>query len=87
MDAFSLEERTAVVTGTSRGIGAAIATALDAGGRTGRPRRPLGRIDLTAVAAGLAHEPVVLAIDLAEPDAPMTVAAAARSRWDAWTCS
>ena len=33
--------------------------------------------DLTAVAAGLEHEPVVIAVDLAEPDAPTTVAAAA----------
>ena len=76
MDAFSLEDRTAVVTGASRGIGAAIATALDAAGaRVALVARSAD--DLTAVAAGLEHEPVVIAVDLAEPDAPMTVAAAA----------
>ena len=76
MDAFSLEDRTAVVTGASRGIGAAIATALDAAGaRVALVARSAD--DLTAVAAGLEHEPVVIAVDLAEPDAPTTVAAAA----------
>ena len=76
MDAFSLEGRTAVVTGASRGIGAAIATALDAAGaRVALVARSAD--DLAAVAAGLEHEPVVIAVDLAEPDAPTTVAAAA----------
>jgi NAD(P)-dependent dehydrogenase (short-subunit alcohol dehydrogenase family) len=76
VDAFSLEDRTAVVTGASRGIGAAIATALDAAGaRVALVARSAD--DLTAVAAGLEHEPVVIAVDLAEPDAPTTVAAAA----------
>ena len=76
MDAFSLEDRTAVVTGASRGIGAAIATALDAAGaRVALVARSAD--DLTAVAAALEHEPVVIAVDLAEPDAPTTVAAAA----------
>ena len=76
MDAFSLEDRTAVVTGASRGIGAAIATALDAAGaRVALVARSAD--DLAAVAAGLEHEPVVIAVDLAEPDAPTTVAAAA----------
>ena len=76
MDAFSLEDRTAVVTGASRGIGAAIATALDAAGaRVGLVARSTD--DLVAVAAGLEHEPVVIACDLAAPDAPTTVAAAA----------
>ena len=76
MDAFSLEDRTAVVTGASRGIGAAIATALDAAGaRVALVARSAD--DLAAIAAGLEHEPVVIAVDLAEPDAPTTVAAAA----------
>jgi NAD(P)-dependent dehydrogenase (short-subunit alcohol dehydrogenase family) len=76
VDAFSLEDRTAVVTGASRGIGAAIATALDAAGaRVALVARSAD--DLAAVAAGLEHEPVVIAVDLAEPDAPTTVAAAA----------
>jgi NAD(P)-dependent dehydrogenase (short-subunit alcohol dehydrogenase family) len=76
VDAFSLEDRTAVVTGASRGIGAAIATALDAAGaRVALVARSAD--DLTAVAAGLEHEPVVIAVDLSEPDAPTTVAAAA----------
>ena len=76
MDAFSLEDRTAVVTGASRGIGAAIATALDAAGaRVALVARSAD--DLAAVAAGLEHEPVVIVVDLAEPDAPTTVTAAA----------
>jgi NAD(P)-dependent dehydrogenase (short-subunit alcohol dehydrogenase family) len=76
VDAFSLEDRTAVVTGASRGIGAAIATALDAAGaRVALVARSAD--DLAAVAAGLEHEPAVIAVDLAEPDAPTTVAAAA----------
>ena len=76
MDAFSLEDRAAVVTGASRGIGAAIATALDAAGaRVALVARSAD--DLSAVAAGLEHEAVVIAVDLSEPDAPTTVAAAA----------
>jgi NAD(P)-dependent dehydrogenase (short-subunit alcohol dehydrogenase family) len=76
VDVFSLEDRTAVVTGASRGIGAAIATALDAAGaRVALVARSAD--DLAAVAAGLEHEPAVIAVDLAEPDAPTTVAAAA----------
>jgi len=76
VDAFSLEDRTAVVTGASRGIGAAIATALDAAGaRVALVARSAD--DLSAVAAGLEHEAVVIAVDLSEPDAPTTVAAAA----------
>ncbi len=76
MDAFSLEDRTAVVTGASRGIGAAIATALDAAGaQVALVARSAD--DLTAVAAALEHEPVVITVDLADPDAPTTVAAAA----------
>jgi NAD(P)-dependent dehydrogenase (short-subunit alcohol dehydrogenase family) len=76
VDAFSLEDRTAVVTGASRGIGAAIATALDAAGaRVALVARSAD--DLAAVAAGLEHGPAVIAVDLAEPDAPTTVAAAA----------
>jgi NAD(P)-dependent dehydrogenase (short-subunit alcohol dehydrogenase family) len=80
-DAFSLAGRTAVVTGASRGIGAAIAVALDAAGaRVALVARSAD--DLTAVAGGLEHDPVVVATDLAEPDAPATVAAAALAALD-----
>lgn len=78
---FSLEGRTALVTGASRGIGAAIAAALDrAGARvvlTGRDRALL-----EGVAAGLANDPVVLTADLARPDAPARLAAEALDRLD-----
>ena len=57
MDAFSLDGRTAVVTGASRGIGAAVASALDtAGARVALVAR--SEDDLAKVAAELAHEPL-----------------------------
>ncbi len=69
MTAFSLEGRTALVTGASRGIGASIASALDrAGARVGLAAR--NRVQLEHVAAGLRHCPVVLGADLAERDEP-----------------
>ena len=71
-----LSGRYALVTGASRGIGAAIAAGLDAAGArvvlVARDRAGLER-----VAAGLAHDPVVLIADLAEPAAPERVAAEA----------
>jgi len=73
MDDFSLAGRTALVTGASRGIGAAIAVALDAAGArvalTGRDRE---RLD--GVASRLAHSPVVLTADLADAAAPESLA-------------
>jgi NAD(P)-dependent dehydrogenase (short-subunit alcohol dehydrogenase family) len=69
VNAFSLEGRTAVVTGASRGIGAAIARALDAAGaRVGLVARH--REGLEAVAAELVHDPVVVVSDLAGAEAP-----------------
>lgn len=76
MTTLSLAGRTAIVTGASRGIGAATARALDDSG---------ARVVLVArsgdaladVATGLRHDPVVLAADLGADDAPATVAAAA----------
>jgi len=76
VDAFSLEGRTAIVTGASRGIGAAVASALDAAGaRVALVAR--SEDDLAKVAAALGHEPLVIGADLAEPDAPDAVAEAA----------
>jgi NAD(P)-dependent dehydrogenase (short-subunit alcohol dehydrogenase family) len=70
---FSLEGRAALVTGASRGIGAATARALDRSGArvalTGRSAR-----DLDEVATELAHDPVVIAGDLRDPDAPAAIA-------------
>jgi NAD(P)-dependent dehydrogenase (short-subunit alcohol dehydrogenase family) len=69
MERTSLEGRTAVVTGASRGIGAAIARALDgAGARVALVAR--GRDELEAVARELGNRPVVLPADLAEPSVP-----------------
>ncbi|TMA64381.1 MAG: SDR family NAD(P)-dependent oxidoreductase, partial [Deltaproteobacteria bacterium] len=69
--AEALAGRTALVSGAGRGIGAAIARALDAAGArvalVARTER-----ELRAVAAGLAHDPLVVAADLgtaAGPDA------------------
>lgn len=69
-----LAGRTAVVTGASRGIGAACARALDdAGARVALVAR--NKDDLEAVAASLGNDPVVLPSDLAEEGAADALAA------------
>ena len=69
MDPFSLEGRTAVVTGASRGIGAATARALDrAGARVALVARD--GVALSALAGELAHDPIVLPCDLAQVETP-----------------
>jgi NAD(P)-dependent dehydrogenase (short-subunit alcohol dehydrogenase family) len=74
MSSFDLDGRAALVTGASRGIGAAIARALDrAGARVALAARD--RVGLEAVASTLAHDPVVLPVDLAAPAAPGRLAA------------
>jgi NAD(P)-dependent dehydrogenase (short-subunit alcohol dehydrogenase family) len=76
VDPFRLDGRTALVTGASRGIGAAIARALDAAGaRVAVAAR--SREGLEAVAGGLANDPVVLEVDLAGAGAPGDLAARA----------
>jgi len=73
VDPFSLDGRTALVTGASRGIGAATARALDrAGARVALVAR--SREQLEAVAGSLAHDPVVVTGDLAPADAPLEIA-------------
>jgi NAD(P)-dependent dehydrogenase (short-subunit alcohol dehydrogenase family) len=73
MDRFSLEGRTALVTGASRGIGAATAVALDrAGARVALVARDAEA--LTKVAGQLGNEPVVIPADLAGSDAPSEIA-------------
>jgi len=73
MDPFSLDGRTAVVTGASRGIGAATARALDrAGARVALVAR--GREELESVAVELAHDPVVVTADLGHVTAGTDVA-------------
>lgn len=68
---------TALVTGASRGIGAGIAAALDAAGaRVALAGRDLAA--LSAVAASLAHEPLVLPGDLSDPAEPARLATRAR---------
>jgi NAD(P)-dependent dehydrogenase (short-subunit alcohol dehydrogenase family) len=63
----------AIVTGASRGIGAATAVALD---RAGMRVAVVGRdaLALANVAAGLEQEPVIIEADLASPEAPARVA-------------
>jgi NAD(P)-dependent dehydrogenase (short-subunit alcohol dehydrogenase family) len=73
MEREPLKGRTAVVTGASRGIGAATARALDAAGaRLALVSR--GGAELDEVAAQLGHPPVTVAADLRLPDAPQSVA-------------
>ena len=68
-----LDGRTALVTGASRGIGAAVARSLDrAGARVAVTARD--RPALESVAAGLDAAPVVLEADLAEVEAPADLA-------------
>jgi NAD(P)-dependent dehydrogenase (short-subunit alcohol dehydrogenase family) len=68
--------RTAIVTGAGRGIGAAIARALDASGhRVALVAR--SQAELEEVAAGLAHDPVVVPADLGTHDGPAAAVAAA----------
>jgi NAD(P)-dependent dehydrogenase (short-subunit alcohol dehydrogenase family) len=70
---FDLTGRRALVTGASRGIGAATARALDrAGARVALVARSTGRLE--EVAAELVHDPVVVPADLAEPSAATSVA-------------
>jgi NAD(P)-dependent dehydrogenase (short-subunit alcohol dehydrogenase family) len=75
----SLEGRTAIVTGASRGIGAAIARALDhAGARVALVARNAEALD--AVAGQLTNDPVVVVADLADPAVPGRVVDEARNR-------
>src|SRR5262245_45889798 len=70
-----LEGRTALVTGAGRGIGAAIARALDrAGARVALVART--RSELDRVAADLAHDPLVVPADLGTADGPIAAATA-----------
>jgi NAD(P)-dependent dehydrogenase (short-subunit alcohol dehydrogenase family) len=74
MDQFPLEGRTALVTGASRGIGAASALALDrAGARVALVARDSEA--LLAIAGQCEHSPLVVAGDLGEADAPAAIVA------------
>jgi NAD(P)-dependent dehydrogenase (short-subunit alcohol dehydrogenase family) len=77
----ALDGRTAIVTGASRGIGAAVARALDAAGaRVALVARSAGQLD--EVAAGLANDPVVIPTDLGSPEGPTAAAATALAAFD-----
>ena len=71
-----LDDRRALVTGAGRGIGAAIARALDgAGAQVALVARSGDQLDETA--ATLSHDPVVIRADLGSPDGPGSAVAAA----------
>ncbi len=70
---FDFTAKTAVVTGASRGIGEAIARQLDAAGaRVALVARSADR--LSAIAADLENDPLVIAVDLSEPDSVEQIA-------------
>jgi NAD(P)-dependent dehydrogenase (short-subunit alcohol dehydrogenase family) len=69
---ISLEGRTAVVTGASRGIGAATARALDqAGARVALVARDASKLQATAKA--LSHAPLVVEADLGDAAEPVRI--------------
>jgi len=69
----SLEGRTAIVTGASRGIGAAAARALDrAGARVALVARSRPALETTA--RDLHHDPVIVVGDLRDSNAPAEIA-------------
>jgi NAD(P)-dependent dehydrogenase (short-subunit alcohol dehydrogenase family) len=73
--------RTALVSGAGRGIGAAIARALDAAGaRVALVART--ESELRAVASELTHDPLVVPADLGTADGPGAAAAAALAAFD-----
>ena len=77
----ALDGRTAIVTGAGRGIGAAVAVALDlAGARVALVARSMDQ--LAATAAELRNEPVVVAADLGTADGPGAAAATALDAFD-----
>jgi NAD(P)-dependent dehydrogenase (short-subunit alcohol dehydrogenase family) len=79
MTPSSLQGRTALVTGASRGIGAAIAGALDrAGARVALAARTGAA--LAEVASRLTHDPIVIETDLMDPSAPDRLAAEAEAK-------
>ena len=75
----------ALVTGSSKGIGAATAKALSAAGAhvilTGRDTKALEAIEARIFASG--GSATIAPVDLAEPDGIARLAAAIRSRWSA----
>ena len=76
-----LDGRTAIVTGAGRGIGAAIAVALDAAGaRVALVAR--SRDQLEATAATLGNDPLVVPADLGTRDGPHAAVAAASDAFD-----
>jgi NAD(P)-dependent dehydrogenase (short-subunit alcohol dehydrogenase family) len=76
-----LDGRTAIVTGAGRGIGAAIAVALDAAGaRVALVARSADQ--LAATAAGLSNDPLVVPADLSTPDGPGAAVASALEAFD-----
>lgn len=79
LSSFSLDGRTGLVTGASRGIGAAIAKALDrAGARVALVGRD--RVELERVASELTNAPEVVVADLSDATAVRDVAAVAEER-------
>lgn len=81
LDKFRLDGRVALVTGASRGLGAAIACALAEAGADvichGNTHRPTETCDRVAAAGRASYEVVA---DLADPEAPEKLFAQARER-------
>jgi NAD(P)-dependent dehydrogenase (short-subunit alcohol dehydrogenase family) len=75
------DQKRAVVTGASRGIGEAVARQLDAGGaRVALVARSTERLD--AIAADLKNDPIVITADLSEDGSVDSIVAAALEAFD-----
>jgi 7-alpha-hydroxysteroid dehydrogenase len=83
LDAFSLTDRVAIVTGAGRGLGAAIAIGFaEAGADVVISARTQSQLDeVSAAVAATGRRAVALALDAADPESPAALVAAAKKEF------